>query len=256
MAMADVMTRPVCPGLLQPLTEDDLKDSTLLYNSLPRIHSDMQVDVFHVTKLLEIIKKHNNHGKLGLHLLHKHDDIANGTIRLESDLGVVPGTWNRAAQIDSIDIGGIHPVTFRNIPQKNRLVPFEFAKGPPLITLSEQDNDFLVELSSYLDMHSLSDKLALEVTPYGADSQRQECTAEIEVDGVGTVVLPRSMVNSEDFLPTGWFTLIQNGDSDNPPAGQSWAKVVNGSHKVFTNKSVGTPAELVNELSGAGVTRF
>ncbi|KAJ0159437.1 hypothetical protein CTA2_9689 [Colletotrichum tanaceti] len=256
MTNTNVMTRPVCPGLLQPITEADLEASALLYNSLPRIHSGMRVETAHVTKLLELINKHEMQGLLGLHLLHKHDDIANGTIRLESDLGVMSGSWSKAAPIDSIHLRSIHPVAFRYMPQENRLAPFEFAEGPSSTMFSDQHHEFFTEFSRYLDKHHLSNDLALEIAPFGADGHRQECTAEVEVENNGTVVLPKSMVNSTSFLPTGWFDLVLSEDSDTPPAGQTWAKLVNTSHKVFTNKQFGTPDEIVAELLKAGIIKL
>ena len=51
----------------------------------------MNVDIDHVKDLVEIIARHGRLGKFSFHLVHKHDPIANNTVRLESDLGVVPG---------------------------------------------------------------------------------------------------------------------------------------------------------------------
>ncbi|KAK1992432.1 hypothetical protein LX36DRAFT_662416 [Colletotrichum falcatum] len=224
------------------------------YNHLPRIHEHMQSDRVHVAELLRLIENHGYHKKLGLHLLHKHEDIADGTIRLESDLGVVSGSWNRATPIDSIDVGSIHATAFRYMPEENRLVPFEFAKGSQSIMLNEKDLPFLVEFASYLKEHSLADALALEVAPHEAGSSSREGTTEIEIGGAGTVVLSISMVNNKSFLPTGWFCLDHLDDSE-PPKGQTWSKMTNGSHKVFNNNSVGTPVDLVQELTHEGVIK-
>ncbi|OHE93880.1 hypothetical protein CORC01_10779 [Colletotrichum orchidophilum] len=249
-----IMKSPTCPGLLRPLTNADLEKSAYIYNHLPRIHEGMRVDDAHVAELLRLIDKNGYHGRLGLHLLHKHDDIADGTIRLESDLSEMPGSWNKATRIDSIDARSIHAVTFRHISPENRLVPYEFAEGPSSLTLGEKDHQFLGEFNEYLRKHSLSDALALEVAPCGAEPQHQEGTTEIEVNGAGTIVLPISMVNNGDFLPTGWLYLNQLEDST-PPKGQTWSKMTNGSHKVFTNNPVGTPAELFAELIQARIIK-
>ncbi|KAI1288517.1 hypothetical protein F5Y03DRAFT_404801 [Xylaria venustula] len=244
MATADVMTAVALPGLHQPFTMDGMKESTIAYNGLPRIQSEMHVDMYHVKKLLEIITRHGQLGKFSVHMAHQHDPIPNDTVRLESDLRVMPGKWNKATSIDSLDLSNIHSV----------YVAFEFGEGPSPVSASDVDDKFLQEFTSYLTKNNLTEMLVLEVVHPAEGGQPNECTAEVEVDKLGTVVLPKSMVNAKEFLPTGWANLPQPGDSD-PPAGQTWAKKVDESHKVFINKPIRTPGELVDELGCQGVIK-
>lgn len=246
MATADVITAIPIPGLHRPLTKDDMKESITTYNGLPRIQSEMYVDMVHVKELVEIIARQGQLGKFSFHLVHRHDLIANDMVRLESDLGVVPGKWNKATPIDSLDLSNIHGVVFKFVPEQNRLIPFEFSEGQSPVSVGDVDDKFIKEFTDYLIRNNLPDTFALEIV-HPAEGGPHECTAEVEVDKFGTIVLPKSMVNAKDFLPTGWPGPLQASDSE-PPAGQSWAKKVDESHKVFINKPIGNAGELVHEL--------
>ncbi|KAK7413646.1 hypothetical protein QQX98_007471 [Neonectria punicea] len=208
----------------------------------------------HVKELVNIIARHHQLGRFSFHLLHRHDPIANDTVRLETDLGVMHGKWNKATSIDSLDLRSIHGVVFMFIPQQNRLVPFEFGEGPSPVSASDVNDKFVQEFTGYLNKNNLADMFALEVVHPAEGGQPNECTAEVEVDKLGTVVLPKSMVNAKEFLPTGWPGTLQPGDSQ-PPAGQSWAKKVDESHQVFINKSIGAAGELVDELVRQGIIK-
>ncbi|OAF56826.2 hypothetical protein VC83_06979 [Pseudogymnoascus destructans] len=102
----------------------------------------MHVDADHVKELVEIITRHGQLGKFGFHLLHRHDPIASDTIRLESDLRVVPGKWNKATSTESLDLSNIHPLVIKFVPDQNRFVPFEFGEGPSPVSSSDVDDKF------------------------------------------------------------------------------------------------------------------
>lgn len=212
----------------------------------------MHVDTCHIKGLIEIIIRHQQLKKFSFHLVHRHDSIANNTVRLESDLECLPGKWNKATLIDSLDLTKIYPVVIKFLPELNRLVPFEFGEGPSPVSATDVNGDFIQEFIGYLIQHNLSNVIALEVVHPVEEHQNIECTAEIEVDKLGTVVLPQSMVKALEFIPTGWPGPLQPSEGD-PPAGQSWAPRVNESHKVFINKPIITAKELMDELVCQGV---
>ena len=159
-----------------------------------------------------------------------------------------------AVSIDSLDLNNIHPVVLKFVPEKNRLVAFEFGEGPSPVAATDVGDKFIEEITGYLTKNDLTDLFVLEIVHPAEGVQRNECTAEVEVDRLGTVVLPKSRVNAKEFLPTGWLGPLQPGDSD-PPAGQTWAKKVDESHKVFINKPIGSARELVDELVRQGVIK-
>lgn len=213
----------------------------------------------HVKGLLEIIVRHDQIGRFGVHLIHRHDRIANDSVRVESRIGLVPGKWNKAATIDSLDLTNIHGVVFKFVPDRNRFVPFEFCQGASPISARDVDNQFVQDFASYLTKNHLVDTFSLEFVDPADKGQPEECMAEIEVDNLGTVVLPRSAVNAKEFLPTGWPSAavppLPLNDSE-PPPGQTWAKGVDESHKVFINKTIEGAADLVDELRHQGVLKF
>ncbi|KAG8420707.1 hypothetical protein J3458_002640 [Metarhizium acridum] len=229
MATIDITTALAIPGLEPTLTKDDLKECTIIY----------------------IITKHRQLGKFSFHLVHRHEPITGDAIRLESSLGILNGKWNKTVLIDSINLGNIHGVVFKFFSAENRFVPYEFAQGPSPIRSGDVDGVFLQEFTSYLIGHNLANILALDIVHSGPDGQADECTADIGVDRLGTVILPKTAVNAREFLPTGWPGLLQPDDS-NPPAGQAWANKVDEFHKVFINKPIGTARELVDELVSPG----
>ena len=77
---------------------------------------------------------------------------------------------------------------------------------------------FHSRLARGLTNENLSDLFALEVVHSAEGGGANECTADVEVDNLGTVVLLKSMVDAQEFLPTGWPGPLQPGDSE-PPEG-------------------------------------
>ncbi|CAH0023442.1 unnamed protein product [Clonostachys rhizophaga] len=90
MTAATVIAMPSIPGIQSPFTVGDMDMSNTTYNGLPRIHSDTSVSHDHVKKLETIIAQYNLREKLGIHLLHNHEDIPNGQINLETKLKTIP----------------------------------------------------------------------------------------------------------------------------------------------------------------------
>ncbi|KAJ2892955.1 hypothetical protein MKZ38_009168 [Zalerion maritima] len=198
------------PGLGRPLGNPDLGVAGSMYNSLA-----------HVKALLALIAKYGTGAFFGIHLVHRHDLLSKGTVRLENeDIGMKGGLWTKAAAIDSADVKNMHGTLFK-LDQK-AFVPFEFAAGlSPVATGAGVTKNapaaFLAEVAAYLTKYNLSDSLALEVKDFALhNAQGLERTAEIEVQwgeeadaDSFTVVLPLSARNRgtrtvADLTPTGW----------------------------------------------------
>jgi hypothetical protein len=211
----------------------------------------MNSDKNHVKGLLDIVERHGQRGIFGFHRVHRHDIIPNDTVRLESDLGIVPGKWNRATPTESLDLSNIHPVVMKFFPEQEELVPYELAEGPSPVTMTAEVDEFVKDFTGYLIKHNLSEHFALEVIDPAKAGQPVECKAELEVVDVGTVVLPMSMMVSKDsIVATGWPSPLQptDGEGDDPPPGTTYAKKVTGTHQVFTNNQVDAAEKLVDEL--------
>ncbi|KAI5920904.1 hypothetical protein F4810DRAFT_702683 [Camillea tinctor] len=238
MATADIVKLVTMPSIHQPLTKDDLMGAT---------------EIRHINNILNSIITHDLSEKFQVHLLHRHDLVENGTIKVESDLEGLPGKWNKPTQIDSLDLGNVHGVMYRPDTDKSRFAPVKFAHGPLPISWNGVVASFLGEVAEYFMKNNLADSLALEIAQPVKPGQPRECTAELEVGDYGTVTLPQSMVVAKESLPTGWSTISGLGDSEEPPPGQTWSKMVNEAHKIFINKPIGGAQELVDELVGQQV---
>ncbi|KAJ4308366.1 hypothetical protein N0V84_012141 [Fusarium piperis] len=256
MAAATVTAMPAIPGLQNPFTVDDMNMSNSIYNGLPRIHPDMSVSQDHVKKLEAIIAQCNLREKLGIHLLHKHEDLPNGQIKLETKLRTITGKWVRPTSINSLDLGNIHGVVFKFDPEENILVPYEFARGPSPVSMSSVVDDCVKAILGYVARNGLANMIALEFLEPVNDSQPMESAAEVEVGEYGTIVLPKSMVDAVEFIPTGWPDISLNYDPDAQPApGTHWAPVKVGTketHRVFVDQ-VENEEELLDKLALQGI---
>ena len=205
--------------------------SDIRYNGLPRINPRLPVQYHHINPILDIIVRHGYKGKLGLHLLHRHNELRESFVRLESTVKSTSGKQNVATLIDNLKLEEVHAVMFQVLPSEQRLVPFEFGKGPPPTHSLSISQAFLQDCLSYYTNHGLSDAFALEILD---EKPHEGCTAEVEVSSGDTIVLPQEQVTAEAFLPTGW-SGSPSSEESSPPPGQTWAVNTDGSHKVFQN---------------------
>ncbi|KAG5813599.1 hypothetical protein H9Q74_012625 [Fusarium xylarioides] len=260
MATATVTAIPVIPGLQSPFAVLDMNMSNTTYNALPRIHSDIRASQAHIKRLEAIVAGYNLRHKLGFHLLHKHEDIPNGQINLEMNLKNVAGKWIRPVSIDSLDLSEIHGAIFKFIPGENILVPYEFARGPSPVLMSDVvNNDCIKDVLGYITANGLADSIGLEFQGTVKHGHHVESAAEIEVGKYGTIMLPKSMVNAVELIATSWPDISQPYDPGAEPApGTHWAPVKVGTketHRVFVDQ-VENEDELLNTLALQGVIKI
>jgi len=265
MAATAVMAVQPIPGVHTPLSVDHMNKSNTTYNGLPRISSDMHVSQDHIKNLLAIFVKHGLREKIGIHRLHKHDDILEEQVKLETKLTTKPGKWIKSVSINSLDLDNIHPVVFKFVFKLVaggiclRLDPYEFREGPSPVSVCDlDDNKCIEEVADYITRNNLANVIALEFLDSVKDVQQpQEPTAEVEVGKYGTIVLPKSMMIGGKLIPTGWPDINQPYDPEGePPPGEHWneAKKPDGAitHKVHVN-SVKNETELLEELVRQGI---
>jgi hypothetical protein len=157
----------------------------------------MHVSQDHVKNLLAIFVKHGLREKIGIHRLHKHDDILEEQARLETKLKTRPGKWFKPVPIDSLNLNNIHSVVFKFVfdfvagELRLRLDPYEFSEGPSPISVCDVDNNCLEEAADYIIENNLVNVIALQFLDSVKDVQHpKESTAEVEVGKYGTIVLP------------------------------------------------------------------
>lgn len=209
----------------------------------------------HIENMRAILGQHGMSGKLGFHLLHQHDTLPDGQIKLETRLETVPnGKWSQPVWIEGLDPNNIHGTLFkldRGDRGEGRLVPFEFAKGPP--SICKGSYDCMKDFSAYITEHNLDGKIALQVLDPVQDGQSQEPTAEFELGTKnGTLALPVSMVKNPDLLPTGWSCAAQQSNDPEPGPGPNkfWEKRVvkdKETHMVYVSHAE-DEKELLEEL--------
>ncbi|KAF2105236.1 hypothetical protein BDV96DRAFT_617892 [Lophiotrema nucula] len=242
-----------------------MNKSNATYNGLPRISSDMHVSQYHIKNLLAIPAKHGLREKIGIHLLHKHDDIPKEQVKLETKLKTKPGKWTKPIPIDSLDLKNIHPVVLKFVLEsvtgelRLHLDPYEFGDGPsPVSPCDVDDNNCIKEVADYITRNNLVDVIALEFLHSVKDAQPRECTAEVEVGKYGTIVLPKPMMKSGKLIPTSWPNTSQPFDPDGQPdPGTHWveAKVKDKvTHKVFVDQ-IENETDLLDELVRQGIIR-
>ncbi|KAF3405662.1 hypothetical protein F1880_010343 [Penicillium rolfsii] len=215
-----------------------------------------EIDKAHVWALLNIIKRLGLEETFRVHRIHRHDIIPEGTVKMEQSLGIMDGKWNRAIRVQDLDFGNLHATVFKFV--EGQAVAYEFAEGasPLPSTVKALVDDLTKEFSLYLGIHGLSNHIALE---HGDFSDKEvEPLTEIDFDGVGTIALPQCQVSSGAKIVTSWIVPPVNHFPDNPPPGQTWAPMVNESHKVFQNNlgnrpKVTTPEQVMEELFCQGI---
>ncbi|KAM5463530.1 hypothetical protein MferCBS49748_005882 [Microsporum ferrugineum] len=176
----------------------------------------------HVKNLVTTITQYGLGKKLGIHLLHKHEPLPDGQVKLEMKLESAPGKWIKPILIDSLDLSNIHGITFKVVPEENRLVPYEFGEGPsPVFNSDVVNSNCVKDFISYVTKHDLVDAIALQFL----EGEPNECTAEVELERYGTIVLPKSMVNGVEFTPISWYEATLPNKPEGPGPGEHWAKV-------------------------------
>jgi hypothetical protein len=211
----------------------------------------MHVSQDHIKNILALIAQCGLREKLGIHMLHKHESIPKGQVKLETKLETTAGKWIKPIPIDSLDLNNMHGVVFKFVAGEHRFVPYEFGEGPSPVSMSDVVNKCIEKFVDYITKNNLVDVIALEFLDSVKDGQPKECTAEVEV-GNGTVVLPKSIVNGSVFIPTGWPDTSQPGDPDGEPdPGTHWAPVKVGTketHRVFVDQ-IENETELLDKLA-------
>src|ERR1700722_12571612 len=165
----------------------------------------MHVSQDHIKNLLAMIARYRLREKLGIHLLHKHEPISKGQVKLETKLETMTGKWIKPIPMDSLDLNNIHGVVFKFVAGEHRLVPYEFGEGPSPVSMSDVvNNNCIEEFAYYITKNNLVNVIALQFLDSVKDGQPKECTAEVKVGKYRTIVLPKSIMNGREFIPTGW----------------------------------------------------
>jgi hypothetical protein len=211
--------------------------------------------------LVRIIVDHNMVGKLAVHLLHSHEPLKPSEIKLENKLAAVPGKWMRPVPAASLDPTSLHGLAFK-IKLKGGenktfcLIPYEFAQGKSPV--AEDDKEALgciIQLANTIIRRGLADVFALQFIE--RDGVAAIPTAEIEVQGLGTITLPQSMQKIGTLVPVSWPNPAgPTVHPDGPGPGEHWNESTKPdgtkTHKVHVN-SLQTEEGVLKSLAEVGV---
>lgn len=101
----------------------------------------MNVNQEHVRALVDTIDDHDLWNKIGIHLVHWHDPIPRGKIKLEMKLETLPGKWIKPVAIDSLNLDNTRGVVFKFFPNQMCRVPYEFDEGPSPASKGDVDGN-------------------------------------------------------------------------------------------------------------------
>ena len=137
--------------------------------------------------LAALFVQHNAHEFFGLHLIHGHFPIKQGTIMLGVDLGTdCPGFWTKPVESASVDSENIHGHIYIMSASENRFIPYEYRCGPSPDGGKKVDSSFFSKLAEYLITHGLTNLLGLQVLDHPTASRKQ--MVEVVLGEEGTVI--------------------------------------------------------------------
>ncbi|KAI9764295.1 MAG: hypothetical protein M1840_008586 [Geoglossum simile] len=248
MAAVSTFKPSAIAGLHVAPTISDLEDSSNAYNQLPDDGDQPPVQQCHLQKLANIFMRYNVQSKFGLHLIHGHLKIKEGTVMLGTSFTEPSGYLTRPTSIQDINPEGIHGHIFMLFPGQ-RLVAYEYREGPPN-DIAGTNSAFFEELIEYLHNHALASVLGLQVLYEGQSKQM----VEFVLKDVGTVMLDVSEAKYGTISRvTGWVVSGEGGLVEFKGA-EAHAKTTKDTHQVFINgKVLSDLAELKLLLKDEGI---
>ncbi|KID66218.1 uncharacterized protein G6M90_00g068370 [Metarhizium brunneum] len=244
--MAVTIQAPIIPGLHTPPTIEDLNLSSAVYNLLPDDADQPVVQHIHLQELASLFKRFNVQKKFGMHLIHGHFQLDEGSVMLGTALTSLRGYWTRPTSIAKIEPADIHGHIF-TLTESGEMQAYEYRDGP-VPNLEGIDPTFFLELIKYLQANNLASLLGLEIL--GAEVPDMMC--EFILKGNGTVILDaRELKNWSSYRSTG-FALKKPGMTE-LKGNQTHAKTVRETHQVFTDGKIETEDPLLDVLRAEDV---
>ncbi|KLU90687.1 hypothetical protein MAPG_10539 [Magnaporthiopsis poae ATCC 64411] len=201
MAALVATTLPAFPALDRALSVHDFQESRVL-TMRPSLTSPRRTS----KKLAALFTRHGAEKAFGIHLVHGHFQIPEGTVMVGTNFQNPDMRWTKTTDLDKLDTSSIHGHIF--VLTKNGFRAYEFQDGP-LLDLSHVGRDFLADFSRYLADNNLADVIGLQVL--GDEPCNSHGMSELILDQ-GTIMLDTSLVkNCEPTRVTGWSFGSSNG---------------------------------------------
>ncbi|KAI0402783.1 hypothetical protein F4802DRAFT_608487 [Xylaria palmicola] len=241
-----VATLPKLPALDQALNTHNFQESRALYNSLK--DDDAQPDVAdeHIQNLAALFVRHNAEKVFGVHLIHGHFQIPEGTAMVGTNFQNPEMRWSKTTDSAELEGSSIHGHIF--VLTDGGFRAYEF-QGGPLPDLTNVEQNFLMEFSRYITAKNLVGLIGLQVLGNGACNNHS--MSELILDQ-GTIMLDTSLVkNCQPTRITGWTFELSNGQPRVCQANETHSKMTSGNHKVFNAGKPLPKLENVDDLKAA-----
>ncbi|KAK3683016.1 hypothetical protein B0T22DRAFT_502141 [Podospora appendiculata] len=186
-------------ALDRALNVHDFQESRAFYNSFKDDEAQPDVADQHIQNLAALFVCHNAEKIFGIHLIHGHFQIPEGTVMVGTNFQNPNMRWAKTTDVNKLDESSIHGHIF--VLTNGGFRAYEFQDGP-LPDFNNVGQDFLVEFAHYVLDHNLVDLIGLQVLGDGACNNHG--MFELILDQ-GTIMLDNSVIkNCELTRITGW----------------------------------------------------
>lgn len=191
--------------------------------------------------------------KFGVHLIHGHLQVGKGEVMFGKALNNphVHGIWTRPTNIRELNLNDIHGHIFALNPS-GQFMACESREGPPP-PMNPNDDAFVAQFRAFLQDHSLSDLIGLQVLAgHGAKKMQ-----EFDLSGSGPEGVV--MLDAEDteidevYRVTGWSAETAEPGGSELKGNDVHAALKNGNHKIFQDSKLMDENNLIDLLKRQGI---
>ncbi|KAF3480213.1 uncharacterized protein GIQ15_05560 [Arthroderma uncinatum] len=231
------------PGLKAALEVRDFHKCGALYNTLLDDSEQPPIADKHIANLAEIFVRNDAEKVFGIHLIHGHFKIPQGTVILGTNFKDPSLRWARVTSIDKVDPLRVHGHIFALT--KDGLCAYELQDGP-LPDLSGVRPQFLDSFINYLVKNDLTSVIGLQVL--GCSN----CSMSELILDQGTVMLDSSCVKNPVLSRiTGWKFEEVGGIPRACKPKELHLKNVDGAHQVYRRGEPIPKLENIDDLKAA-----
>ena len=162
------------------------------------------------------------------------------------------GYWTKPTPFETVLANPVHGHIY-TLSSDNRLLAYEYRDGLTPKNVTDIDQAFFQELSTYLTSNKLAGLLGLEVLEDTSSPRSQ--MLEFVLAGQGTVMVKEEAAHGDTYRVTGW-SFAQEQDGTISVKGNETHAGTAGGHQVFTDgKPLRNIDAVMNLLLQEGVIR-
>ena len=179
--------------------------------------------------------RHGVQDVFGIHLIHGHFRIPEGSAMFEVELAEVDGMkgcWTKPLPAKDLATQSVHGHIYR-LQSEGTFVPYEFRTGLAGTAATTTDPAFFQEVAHFLRNHGLQDLLGLELL----DRPQDQDSMELVLGPQGTVLMERKDLTSRlvSYGVTSWSFKVGEQGIISCNGGTEHAGTVQGTHRVFVS---------------------